>query len=84
MLNVSQIDRPGGGPGAALPASWVPTWEDFEIFRRTDISPRTLANYREALVDLARFLGFPGGSAGTRVGRGSRTGRRRWPGRGRE
>jgi site-specific recombinase XerD len=40
-----------------LPSSWRPLWEDFEIIKRSTISERTMANYREALVMLARFLG---------------------------
>lgn len=40
-----------------LPASWQALWEDFEVIRRPSISERTMANYREAMVLLARFLG---------------------------
>lgn len=48
---------PLGAPRSSrLPASWEGLWEAFEIDRRSSISPRTLQNYEEALVDLARFL----------------------------
>jgi site-specific recombinase XerD len=51
-MSIVSLPRPTGD----LPATWAPHWEDFEILRRSELSARTLQNYREALVILARHL----------------------------
>lgn len=44
-------------PDTDLPPTWAEAWETFDLLRRPDLSDRTRANYREALVALARYLG---------------------------
>jgi integrase/recombinase XerC len=40
-----------------LPSAWEEVWTDYEILKRSGLSERTLANYRDTLVQLAKFLG---------------------------
>jgi site-specific recombinase XerD len=40
-----------------LPAEWESIWTDYEILKRSGLSERTLANYKDTLAQLARFLG---------------------------
>ncbi len=42
--------------GAGLPEAWRPLWEDYVILKRQAVSERTLQNYYEAMLSLARFL----------------------------
>jgi site-specific recombinase XerD len=44
--------------GRGLPAAWRELWETYEILKRSSVSPATLANYLDTLVQLARFLGL--------------------------
>ncbi len=43
--------------GPQLPASWEPLWTDYEIMKRSRLTPRTLKNYFETLAHFAKFLG---------------------------
>lgn len=43
--------------GPSLPPSWEPLWTDFEIMKRSRLTPRTLKNYFETLAHFAKFLG---------------------------
>jgi len=40
-----------------LPEKWEEVWTDYEILRGRSLSARTLENYRDTVVQLARFLG---------------------------
>lgn len=39
-----------------LPADWEGYWTDYELLKGREISPRTLASYRDSLLYLGRFL----------------------------
>ena len=41
----------------SLPADWENYWSDYELLKGRELSPRTLASYRDSLVYLGRFLG---------------------------
>ncbi len=43
--------------GSALPAAWRELWDTYEILKRSAVSPNTLANYLDTLVQFGRFLG---------------------------
>lgn len=39
-----------------LPSDWEGYWTDYELLKGRELSPRTLASYRDSLVYLGRFL----------------------------
>ena len=44
-------------PVFTLPAAWEDAWDAYSIPRKSSLSKRTLANYRDTFIQLARFVG---------------------------